>query len=197
MPVELIDFNAACSAKGEFLLTWSTASEQNNDYFAVERATPSGFPQGGGIQWEVVGAVKGAGNSSLEKKYEFIDESTLSIGRGAEGEVYYRLKQVDYNGKYQYFGPVATTCAVFPEWDLSLQNPVTDNLLRGTLVVPENSQLVFSVVDLCGKMLQQESFFAAKGADLFELGFDNVPAGIYILQCSSNNKVARRVVVRE
>ncbi|MFN8337614.1 MAG: T9SS type A sorting domain-containing protein [Saprospiraceae bacterium] len=71
------------------MIYFSTASETNNDYFTIERSSD-------GVEFDAIGEIKGAGNSSSELKYEFTDENPLpSIN-------YYRIKQTDFDGKYSY-----------------------------------------------------------------------------------------------
>lgn len=71
------------------LLTFSTASETNNDHFTIERSVD-------GRSFDAIGEIKGAGNSNEEKRYEFTDENPLA------GINYYRIKQTDYDGQYSY-----------------------------------------------------------------------------------------------
>ncbi|CAN5882935.1 hypothetical protein BH11BAC7_BH11BAC7_16750 [soil metagenome] len=96
LPVELLYFNAACDA-GKVNVTWATASETNNDYFTVERTAD-------GINYETVGIVNGAGNSTQELHYSFIDEAPIA------GIFYYRLKQTDFNGQTEAFDFVTVSC---------------------------------------------------------------------------------------
>ena len=70
-------------------LNWVTATEKNNDYFIIQRS------EDGNI-WETIGVRKGKGNSIVENTYEMIDEKPLN------GISYYRLKQVDFDGKYTF-----------------------------------------------------------------------------------------------
>ncbi|MEO5642487.1 MAG: T9SS type A sorting domain-containing protein, partial [Bacteroidia bacterium] len=93
LPVELISFNALVTGN-EVYLAWQTASELNNDYFIIERATD----QNSFIE---IGRVDGYGNSSQEHSYIFIDQYPT------EGNNYYRLKQTDFNGQYNYSNTVA------------------------------------------------------------------------------------------
>src|SRR4051812_27862818 len=86
--VELISFKAE-KASENVILNWSTASEKNNDYFVVERSTD-------GIHFEPIGTVKGNGTSNQINYYTFEDHSFNS------GILYYRLKQVDLDNKYEY-----------------------------------------------------------------------------------------------
>jgi hypothetical protein len=66
-----------------------TASETNNDYFTIERS-------GDWINFDAIGEIDGAGNSSEERHYEFTDDNPL------KGLNYYRIKQTDYDGQYSY-----------------------------------------------------------------------------------------------
>src|ERR1041385_9231891 len=70
-------------------LVWTTASEINNDYFSVERSEDA-------ISYQVVGTVKGAGNSTQELYYSLKDQSPV------RGINYYRLKQTDFDGHFKY-----------------------------------------------------------------------------------------------
>jgi len=88
MPVEL-DKWTATNLKESVLLEWTTASEENNDYFAIERSID-------GVTWKVLGNVGGAGTTSATHYYSFEDTKPVS------GISYYRLKQVDFNGEYTY-----------------------------------------------------------------------------------------------
>jgi hypothetical protein len=94
LPVELLSFTVRneCAVNR---IEWSTATETNCDYFLVERS-------GNGVSYEQARMVKGAGNSSQINNYTVLDESFI-----AENTIYYRLKQVDFDGKFEYFSPVA------------------------------------------------------------------------------------------
>lgn len=88
LPIELMSFYAVEYA-GANLLVWEVASEVDNQMFEVERSTD-------GVSWELISSVPGAGNSSEQKKYGVLDETfRLDIN-------YYRLKQVDFNGQFEY-----------------------------------------------------------------------------------------------
>jgi hypothetical protein len=88
LPIELVSFLAL--AKGRVVeTTWVTASEKNNNYFVVEASHD-------GEQWTEVGYVKGKGTVSTTSSYAAVDKNPII------GKSYYRLKQVDYDGKYTY-----------------------------------------------------------------------------------------------
>ena len=88
LPIELLSFTA--SPKGQFVEThWVTSTEINNEYFTVERSVDA-------VNFTKVGRVQGAGNSTSELSYSFIDEAPYS------GISYYRLKQTDFDGATTY-----------------------------------------------------------------------------------------------
>ncbi len=88
LPVELTYFDAT-KVGTTSLLSWETASEENNDRFEIERSANN-------VDWEKIGEVAGAGNSQQLLDYTWIDEKPIM------GTNYYRLKQVDYNGEFSY-----------------------------------------------------------------------------------------------
>ena len=89
LPVKMIYFDAAKQGNDRSLLTWATATEVDNDHFEIERSADA-------QQWDKSGEIKGNGTTSSQMNYSFIDEHPMS------GVNYYRLKQVDVDGKYDY-----------------------------------------------------------------------------------------------
>ena len=89
LPVELADFSGKAQSNNTVLLTWNTASEYNNDCFNIMRSSDA-------VDWEIIGSVKGNGNSNQLISYQFIDEHYVGNLN------YYRLKQVDFDGKINY-----------------------------------------------------------------------------------------------
>lgn len=96
LPVTLLDFSANCEA-GSIALSWSTASETNNDYFTVERSSDA-------TNWQVLTTTNGAGNSNSISAYRVVDNEPL------DGRSYYRLSQTDYDGRSETFNMVSPNC---------------------------------------------------------------------------------------
>ncbi len=88
LPVELTSFTALIK-DNSVELNWDTATEVNNYGFNVERRPETG-------DWEKIGFVNGHGNSNAPKSYSFVDEEITA------GKVYYRLKQIDFDGRFEY-----------------------------------------------------------------------------------------------
>jgi autotransporter-associated beta strand protein len=90
LPIQLTSFIA--ENKGAFVdVKWATSSEQNCDFFTVERSSDN-------ITFESIGTVKGHGTTSLASKYSLIDNNIAGLTKA-----YYRLKQTDLDGRTQYF----------------------------------------------------------------------------------------------
>jgi len=90
LPIELVNFSLD-KYDDNVKINWTTGSELNNDYFTIERSFD-------GYAWKEIDRIKGVGNSSSLIDYSYIDrQSNLS------GIVYYRLKQTDYDGKFERF----------------------------------------------------------------------------------------------
>ncbi|WP_111670920.1 T9SS type A sorting domain-containing protein [Algoriphagus litoralis] len=93
LPVEFADFEAQyIPAQRAGVLTWSTLKEWENSHFEIERSVNDVK------SWEVIGKVEGAGYSETPLKYSFEDKSLIASG----GSHFYRIKQVDFNGKFIY-----------------------------------------------------------------------------------------------
>ena len=91
LPVELIHFDAQPAANHTADLHWATASEINNSHFVIERSYD-------GRTFETVGNVTGNGTTSQLIDYNYTDRSIAK----SQNTAYYRLKQVDYDGAYEY-----------------------------------------------------------------------------------------------
>jgi len=90
LPVELLAMNVV-ESNNQVNISWSTASEHNNNFFAIERSSD-------GANFEEIGTVQGAGNSSVKKNYSFVDKKIVN------GQFYYRLSQIDFDGSTKYLG---------------------------------------------------------------------------------------------
>lgn len=88
LPINLLSFAGYCNEQN-IVLQWRTATEVNNNYFTIERSSDA-------INWDIIGTVAGAGNSSIPLNY------TLTDMNHNEGTTYYQLKQTDFNENHKY-----------------------------------------------------------------------------------------------
>lgn len=140
LPVTLVEFKVHPSEAGYAVLHWKTASEQNNDYFAIERSTDA-------EHWSSMAKVKGNGNSHDIISYTFADKFPLY------GHSYYRMKQVDFEGNYAY-SPVVPFFSDQPlAFNLTLvPNPVhSGEELSLRFLIPEpDVGVVVEISDMLG-----------------------------------------------
>ena len=136
LPVQLTRFTAQ-QEQNRILLNWQTALEINNDHFIIESSK-------NGIEFQAIGKVEGAGTSYQLREYSFLDESPFL------GINYYRLKQVDVDGKYAY-SEFASAEHRQSKTEL-YPNPVAENV---TLNLGEINSGKVVIYDSQGKVLDQ------------------------------------------
>ncbi|HCY22750.1 MAG TPA: hypothetical protein DHV29_04605 [Bacteroidales bacterium] len=163
LPVSMIGFYAEKVFDGSEL-TWITATENNNDYFTVERSLD-------GIEFEAIGIVDGAGNSNVVRTYQFSDYGPLS------GVVYYRIKQTDFNGEFEYSDIVAVDFATDEE-PLIVElfpNPADDYMtVRASRYFVNKPYKVFN---LMGMIIMEGTLDGV----MPRIYFDNLQDGLYLL----------------
>ncbi|WP_299821208.1 T9SS type A sorting domain-containing protein [uncultured Pontibacter sp.] len=167
-PVELAYFKASLKNKNAYL-TWSTATEENNDRFVVERSQD-------GKTFAAIGEVKGSGNSRVTRNYSFTDLNTPA------GTSYYRLRQVDFDGKHEYSKLVEVTVEKRNESNFSAYPNPFQSSLNIALSVHQSEKATIALIDLRGKEVWSESVSLSAGANTFS--FDapaSIKEGIYIL----------------
>ena len=109
VPVELISLTALANGK-EVTLNWSTATELNNQGFEVQRKF-------GSNDFLTVGSVKGHGTTTSPNQYSFIDKLV------DPGKYFYRLKQMDFGGKYEYSQTVEVDVRLLDKFALEQNYP--------------------------------------------------------------------------
>jgi hypothetical protein len=186
LPVELIAFNGKAENHG-VLLNWTTASENNNDYFSVEKSQD-------GRTFTELGRKKGT-NTASKVSYSYTDPSKLS------GEAYYRLRQVDFNGVFSY-SPVILVkdgSASLSEGlviDQVFPNPFRENLAV-SFTTPSSGPVDIELHDLSGKLLHKERHEYDSGANHFQLAQDDkLKKGVYLLVFRHNNTITSKKVVK-
>jgi len=172
VPVELTSFTASANASG-VVLSWTTASEINNHGFEIERSQDD-------KTFYRIGFVKGTGTTTEIQSYSFVDDIEYS---GVK-TYYYRLRQVDFDGRSQYSDVVTVDFDVPKDFVLSQNYPNPFNpSTKITYALPTQSPVVIKVYDLTGQeviTLVDE----VKEAGTYEINFDalNFSSGVYIYQ---------------
>lgn len=178
LPIELLSFTASLTNKKKVLLEWITASETNNDYFTIERTKE-------GITYETVGKMNGADNSSMTLYYSMLDENPYL------GISYYRLKQTDYDGKFEYSPLVAVNIEGL-EIVIIYPNPANTEL-EYLISSSEADDVEVLIIDAGGKRVLKNTEKINKGLTKKRLNIANLSSGNYILQIAThNNKITQK-----
>ena len=169
LPVNLISFSAEV-VKESVQLNWETASEINNDYFSVERSND-------GITFEELDQVAGNGNSNVPINYSFLDAHSFN------GISYYRLKQVDYNGAFEYSAVVSVNVEGNTNAGLVIYtDKITPSSLQFLVNGSANETGTFQIVDLSGKICQSQTYSMSQNSELVTLNINQqLHSGIYFL----------------
>lgn len=179
LPVELIKFTAEKVGVDAYL-KWSTASEINNSHFEVQVAKTEFDIQNNDFQ--TIGRVEGMGTSSAINEYYFIDKTLEKSGMR-----YYRLKQVDLDGQFEYSDiRVLDYKTVFDAKVNVFPNPFieTINIQFDKAVT---SEIACKIVDVTGRSIQEFRIEPSEG-HIFEIEISNrIPSGNYYLWMYEKN----------
>lgn len=167
LPVELSSFTGRPIAGGN-RLAWTTASELHNARFIVERSAD-------GRQFAALGEVAGAGTTLQPRSYTYLDAQPLALS-------YYRLRQVDEDGKFQ-FSSVIVVRASSSAFTFA-PNPVAS---QATFYCPTATTL--SVRDALGRLCQVLHLVAGSQ----QVALDALPAGVYSLTDDTTHQTARLI----
>ncbi len=185
LPVELLDFQGGCSA-GEPTLTWSTGSEHNSSHFIIERSTDLGY-------WEMVDRVPAAGTAIMLTEYGWSDTDPVDAPLS-----YYRLRQVDLDGRYELFHTVGVERCVAEAVELeAYPNPVTDVLRVSVPFGVEGP--VIELFDAQGRLLRTIPLTAAEQEQNIQVDVRGMSRGTYSLQVrtGSGEVLGRTKVIKE
>lgn len=179
LPVTLSSLNANCISKDEQVVSWITESENNSDYFNIERSDD-------GQNWSVIGQVSAAGWSSSSLSYNFTDNY-----RSAK-VFYYRLNQFDQNGNSEILGPLSVNCMSTTATFEIYPNPAGNEATILLSHEPLENDVVIQFFDLNGKEVKRvvPSDFSSQfiSVDLSEL-----ESGIYFVHLNGNLEVEKSI----
>jgi N-acetylneuraminic acid mutarotase len=180
VPVELSSFTASANGKN-ITLNWSTATETNNYGFEIERSREE-------KEFYTIGFVNGKGTTTQNQSYTFTDNSLNS------GKYYYRLKQIDYDGSYEYSDVVEVEWRSFNSYLLeqNYPNPFNPTTKIG-FGIRENSNVRLSVYNSIGEevavLVDGEM---EQGFHQVEFNAGNLPSGIYYYQLKTGSYTATK-----
>ncbi len=185
LPVELVTFTA--TEKGNnVMLDWQTASELNNDFFEIQRSED-------GEAWDVIGQVAGNGTINEVVNYSYVDIRPLY------GTSYYRLRQVDFDGRFEYSNIESVNFTLDKDQiEVSIYpNPTSDDNINIRLLTPNRRNKVkLKMVDISGKLYLDQTVEAEKfSQDIKVIPDRALNSGIYILEVTQDQMTSKHKII--
>ncbi len=167
LPVKWESFTAS-SVNSGVVLNWATASEINNDYFIIERASNSN-------QFDSIGKV----NANLARNYRFTDQQPGAVNM-------YRIRQVDMNGNSQY-SKVITIRTGGQQNEMKLFPTQAQSNITIQIASDKNIEVSFIVTDLNGRLLKQIKKSVSNGVNQQVIDINGLPNGAYYIVVRSGD----------
>ncbi|NOX19247.1 MAG: T9SS type A sorting domain-containing protein [Chlorobi bacterium] len=182
LPVELASFTAQTVDNG-VLLSWETATEINNKGFSVERSDDN--------RWEEIAFINGAGTSSEKNVYEYFDASA------PEGNVSYRLVQIDLDGTITYSDPVEVSGEVIEKYSLEQNYPNPFN--PSTVInysIPVDGNVTLKIYDILGnEVAELVNGKISAGTHKVTFEASGFTSGIYFYSIQTDNFKATKKMI--
>jgi hypothetical protein len=182
VPVELTSFSANVN-NNLVTLNWSTATELNNSGFEIERKSHN-------TDWTRIGFVAGSGTTTESRSYSFVDNS-LPVGSYS-----YRLKQIDYDGTFEYSNTVEVVTSIPVQYSLDQNYPNPFNpSTKIRFTIPEASVVTLKVFNAIGEEvanLVNEVYESGTNEIVFNAS--NLTSGIYFVRMEAGSFVSTRKI---
>jgi len=163
LPIRLLSFDA--KAKGdEIYISWSTMSETNNDYFLVEKSPD-------GVDFEELSKINSKGDSKSLQEYSCIDQNPYN------GINYFRLKQVDFDGKSQY-SKIISVVVEQSDFAAISPNPFNDYVVVNSNFSQENNKI--QIIDIKGNVVYNSTL--PTGKNNTKIYLPELKSGIYFMK---------------
>lgn len=172
LPVELVSFSGR-QAGEKNILEWKTISEYNNDYFIVEKSLDA-------KKWIESGSEVGHANHTGTLVYEYIDE------RPFPGINYYRLKQVDYDGEYDYSRIISVTNQSIDNVLLEIAPNPTQGHARVAFISTAQNPVKLTVTTMQGILLFSKTVNPERNVVETIIDFERLPKGMYLVAAEQN-----------
>ncbi len=182
LPITLLSFNANCN---EYTaeLDWKTASETNNNFFTVERSYDMQL-------WDIVGTVNSQGNSSTVQSYQLSD-NTVDFNNPT---IFYRLKQTDFDGQFEFFNPIALNCNDKESFEIiSVEKEGSNITINYKGIIDESISIMLYTV--AGQKIFDKNIISKKGTNKYYIRDIDLKPGVYMLMLETTDKVLSKKIV--
>jgi hypothetical protein len=185
LPVTLVNFSAKAIDNKYIELNWLTASELDNSGFQVERST-------NGVSFEAIGWVEGHGSTSAAHSYKYSDITAMP------GIVYYyRLKQVDFDGRHAYSELSSASLTGSKGFSLEslVPNPANNQVSIGVISNVDASATI-TMTDMLGRVVFHNEWPMSVGYNINQFDLSTIPAGTYLVTIFSGDiKTTKKLVI--
>ncbi len=175
LPVELTSFKAS-KLGNQSQLDWTTATESNNKHFAIERSKD-------GKNFNEIGIINSKGASYEKQDYSFIDPIPT------KGNNYYRLKEVDFDGKYQFSNVEMVALKGYSQIML-YPNPAKESITIETSATDKHD---VKIMDYMGRIWLSKTL----ENEVNQLNIASLPKGMYFLESYIDGELVRKKIVKE
>ena len=185
LPVELTSFRADVVNNAEVVLNWTTATELNNDHFVIEHSTD-------GQSYTPIGHVDGKGTTDLEQSYIYVDDEPFF------GVNYYRLKQIDFDGKFEYSNIISAVIKMEESKINLFPNPasVTSGINVRWIGDFGREQTQLHITNAFGKLVYAEELDVRNVKQSYiDLSVLDLDAGIYYLTINDGNALILNQII--
>lgn len=182
LPIKLVFFDAQIE-QNSVAIQWATATEINNDFFSIEKSNDM-------KNWDVIATQKGAGNSNQFLSYEFQDMNLM------QGISYYRLKQTDFDGQFEYFSPVVV------KNELGFTNEIEVNIYpnpsHGIFNIQINSEIEKGEIKITNNLGQIVASYPITNNQHFPIDITQFGKGLYQVLILDKSSIlqSHKLVVR-
>lgn len=188
LPIELLSFSGNFEKENNrVLLEWSTASELNNSHFVIERTSD-------GLNFEAIGEIPSSapsGNSTWQIDYRFYDINPPS------GTIYYRLRQVDFNGENKITGLVSVEVIPGKISGLSIKPNPAGEFVQIDFTSFEEGPVAIKISDYSGRIVKTFSGDSSEGFNSFEIPVSDLSAGFYFVRVMSHDQALNGKLLRK
>jgi hypothetical protein len=186
LPVELVEFKGSWE-KNHNLIEWTTATEINNDHFILERRLETE------VNFKIIEKINGYGNTSFEQSYDFEDFDLTQ-----SGIYYYRLKQVDINGKVKDEGTIAIRVDLIRNESVTVYpNPSRGSINIAISALNSGNQIRVDLLSTEGKVILHDVITESSSDLDFQtrINLESISKGAYILRVSISDRVYHKRLI--
>jgi Secretion system C-terminal sorting domain len=189
IPVKFVSFTATKN-NNDAVLAWKVDNEDNRtDKYEIERSVNA-------IDFTKIATVAAKANGQASNSYELTDANLAALVQNANGAIYYRIKQLDKDGRFVYTeirnirlsGKSGFSAAVFP-------NPVKDVATLNVDLSVAADILVY-ITDAAGKEVQKLTINGAVGGNTKRINMSNLAKGTYVMKVTTGTEVKTLSIVK-